>query len=284
VVPVWTTNTLYGLDRIDFASLSHAAAIMTVSRYMKHSLRQLGIDALVAQNGISSDAVVSVPVGETRVLCQGFGDGVAMFKIGRFTPDKGWMPAVEAAALLKHNGTRVRMLIRGDRGAYGVDVLNHAHIYGLRITDLSDTYSTASQLAAAMAKDQNADIFHLASFLPDSLLPPLYAAVDAVLANSVHEPFGLVGLEVMGAGGCVFVGSTGEEYAEPDINSVVLDTADPREIVFNVQRLQSAPEQLKRLKRRAKATAKAYAWLVKIEELLAKLEYVALSRNVEVPA
>jgi glycosyltransferase involved in cell wall biosynthesis len=99
----------------------------------------------------------------------------------------------------------------------------------------------------------------------------------------VHEPFGLVGLEVMGAGGCAFVGSTGEEYAEADINGIVLDTGDPREIVFNLQRLQEAPDHLKRLKRRAKETAKAYRWQVKIEELFAKLEYVALSRNVEVP-
>jgi glycosyltransferase involved in cell wall biosynthesis len=283
VVPVWTTNTLYGLDRIDFAGLSHAAGIMTVSRYMKHALRQLGIDALVAQNGISPDAMVSVPAAESRTLRRAFGDGVAMFKIGRFTPDKGWMPAVEAAALLKHMGARVRMLVRGDRGSYGMDVLNHGHIYGLRIKNLEDTYSNPGQLAAAMAADADVDIFNLASFLPDSLLPPLYAAVDAVLANSVHEPFGLVGLEVMAAGGCVFVGSTGEEYAESDINAVVLDTADPREIVFNVQRLQAAPDQLKRLKRRAKETAKAYAWPVKIEELFAKLEFVALSRNVEAP-
>jgi glycosyltransferase involved in cell wall biosynthesis len=283
VVPVWTTNSLYGLEGVDFATLSHAAGLMTVSRYMKHALRPLGIDPLVAQNGISSEAIVNVPPAQSRSLRKAFGDGIAMFKIGRFTPDKGWMPAVEAAALLKHMGTRVRLLIRGDRGAYGEDVLTHAHIYGLRVEDLRETYTTVEQLCGAIASRPDVDVFNLASFLPDSLLPPIYAAVDGVLANSLHEPFGLVGLEVMGAGGCAFVGSTGEEYAEADINGVVLDTGDPREIVFNLQRLQGAPDHLKQLKRRAKETAKAYRWQVKIEELFAKLEYVALSRNVEVP-
>jgi glycosyltransferase involved in cell wall biosynthesis len=88
----------------------------------------------------------------------------------------------------------------------------------------------------------------------------------------------------MGAGGCVFVGSTGEEYAEPEVNAVVLDTHDPREIVFNLRRLQESPERLEVLKRRARETAESYTWPVIIAELFGKLEYVALSRNVEVQA
>jgi hypothetical protein len=89
---------------------------------------------------------------------------------------------------------------------------------------------------------------------------------------------------VMGAGGCVVVGSTGEEYAEPGVNAVVLDTEDPREIVFNLRRLASDTDALKSLKRRARETAKAYVWPVIVNELFDKLDYVALARNVEVQA
>jgi glycosyltransferase involved in cell wall biosynthesis len=107
--------------------------------------------------------------------------------------------------------------------------------------------------------------------------------VDGVLANSGHEPFGLVGLEVMGAGGLAFVGSTGEEYAEPDHNAIVLDTDDPREIVVQILRLRDDPDEVKRLKKRGKETARAYVWSEVLKELFRKLDYVALARGVEVP-
>jgi glycosyltransferase involved in cell wall biosynthesis len=281
-IPVWTANNLYGLDGIDFGALADAAAVMTISRYMKHAMRRFGVNPLVAQNGIAPSALVTVPASTVRGVRKGFGEGVALFKIGRFSPDKGWTQAIQAAAMLKHAGTRVRMLIRGDKLPYGSDVLLQAHIHGLNVQDLTERYTTVDALANALAAAPDIDLFNLRSFLPDDLLPPIYAAVDGVLANSVFEPFGLVGLEVMGAGGCVFVGSTGEEYAEPEVNAVVLDTDDPREIVFNLTRMQSSPDTLRVMKRRARATARAYVWPQMVTELFGKLEYVALSRNVEV--
>ena len=62
------------------------------------------------------------------------------------------------------------------------------------------------------------------AFLDEPTLFALYAAADAVLANSGKEPFGLVGLEVMAAGGIAVCGATGEEYAEPFVNAIVCDT------------------------------------------------------------
>jgi hypothetical protein len=40
-------------------------------------------------------------------------------------------------------------------------------------------------------------------------------SADAVFANSGHEPFGLVGLETMAAGGVACTGCSGEDYAIP---------------------------------------------------------------------
>ena len=63
-----------------------------------------------------------------------------------------------------------------------------------------------------------------------------------MLANSGHEPFGLVGLEVMAAGGVAFVGSTGEDYAVPFLNGIVLDTDDPTEINIALDFLRAHPD------------------------------------------
>jgi hypothetical protein len=63
--------------------------------------------------------------------------------------------------------------------------------------------------------------------MPQTWLRPFYAAADAVMANSGHEPFGLVGLEVMAAGGIVFTGTTGEEYTLGGRSAIALDTYIP---------------------------------------------------------
>jgi glycosyltransferase involved in cell wall biosynthesis len=79
--------------------------------------------------------------------------------------------------------------------------------------------------------------------MPSPFLRVIYNAVDGVLANSGREPFGLVGLEAMAAGGIVFTGSTGEDYAIPFVNAFVLETADPMEIVGHISYLQDYPEE-----------------------------------------
>lgn len=282
VIPLWTANNLYGFHAVDFGALQYASAIATVSRFMKHRMFAYGINPLVTPNGISPSALVTVSRADRQRLRAAFRSQVALFKIGRFTPDKRWMMAIEAVALLKYAGIWSRILIRGDRSDYGHEVLDRARSLGLSIGVLSERYTTTRDLAAAIDARVE-DVLVLTSFLPDALVPVIYAAVDGVMANSGFEPFGLVGLEVMGAGGLAFVGSTGEDYAEPQRNAVVLDTDDPREIVVQLQMLLANPEEIDRLKRNGKKTAKDFLWPEVLRELLAKLEYVAFTRGVEVP-
>ncbi|GAC1325961.1 MAG: hypothetical protein NVS2B16_04590 [Chloroflexota bacterium] len=283
-IPVWTANNTFGFEGIDWPTLSAAAAPMTVSRYMKHQTWQYDVNPLVVPNGLAPASLVDVDAKLARKLRQSFDSDIALFKIGRFSPDKRWIMALEAVGLLNRMGTRTRILIRGDRSAHGQEALARARHVGLVVEDLKDRYSGADDLASAIEARPHVDVLNLTSFLPDDLLPVLYSAVDGVLANSGHEPFGLVGLEVMGAGGLAFVGSTGEEYAQADRNAVVLDTDDPREIVIQVQRLRETGEQIREIKRRGKKTARRYLWPEVLRELLTKLEYVALARGVEVPA
>jgi glycosyltransferase involved in cell wall biosynthesis len=89
-----------------------------------------------------------------------------------------------------------------------------------------------------------------------------------VLANSEHEPFGLVGLEAMAVGGLACTGCSGEDYAIPGQNALVLETADPREFLGLFERVQSHPDEGSALRRAGRATAKHYAWREVVERVL----------------
>jgi glycosyltransferase involved in cell wall biosynthesis len=282
-IPVWTANNVFQFDSIDWGILSAAAQPMTVSRYMKHEMWRYGVNPLVAPNGVAPSAIIDVPSSDVQRLRAAFCSDVALFKIGRFTPDKRWNAALESVAILKGQGTRARILIRGDRSPYGHEVLSRASELGLTIGDLHSRFQSVEDLAAGITAHPDADVLNLTAFLPDTVVPPIYASVDGVLANSGHEPFGLVGLEVMGAGGLAIVGSTGEEYAGSEFNAVVLDTDDPREIVVQLLRLRDDPALAERLRGQAKETARSWIWPKVVPELLAKLEYVALARGLEIP-
>jgi glycosyltransferase involved in cell wall biosynthesis len=111
--------------------------------------------------------------------------------------------------------------------------------------------------------------------MSQDMLRPFYAAADAVLANSGREPFGLVGLEAMAAGGLTFTGATGEEYAVDGQSAIVLDTDRPEEIVTQVLDLHANPERAEAMRRAAREEAAAFTWDRVSEILLEKIEFVA---------
>jgi len=88
----------------------------------------------------------------------------------------------------------------------------------------------------------------------------LFHAADAVLANSGHEPFGLVGLEAMGAGGLACTGASGEDYAIDGHNALVLQQNDPREFVSLFTRMRKQPHGDRPLRTSGMRTARDYAW------------------------
>ncbi len=149
---------------------------------------------------------------------------------------------------------------------------------------MSELPRGVDEAISALAETPGADIYNQTSFMSDDLVALLYEGADAVLANSGHEPFGLVGLEVMAAGGIAFVGSTGEDYAVPYLNSVVLDTDDPSEITIALEFLRTHPEVAARIRADAQETARSFSWEnVITDSLVGKLEYVALRQLVSPP-
>jgi glycosyltransferase involved in cell wall biosynthesis len=266
VVLFWNANGVYGFDRIDWPALARSVTLTTVSRYMKHRLWGWGVNPIVIPNGLPAAALETPNEGDVEALRRAAGEGVLCVKVGRFDPDKRWLGAIASLRLLKREGLRVRLIMRGGMEPHGAEVLGYARALGLGV-DSVDSPSDLAGLARLLGGHPDADILNFVTFMPGALLPPLFAAADFVLANSGHEPFGLVGLEVMAAGGLAVTGATGEDYALPFRNAVVLETDDPRELVTAVCHVRARPALEAELRAEGGNTARAYAWTRVMEQL-----------------
>ncbi len=281
VLLLWNANNHFSFHRINWGRLGYVATITTVSKYMKHIMWNLGLNALVIPNGIPDRFLIPADPDAVAALQTGIGGAPLLFKIGRFDPDKRWLMAVEAAARFKERGHPVKLMIRGGIEPHGSEVLGHAHWRGLRVRDVSlDRSEALATVAAVSAAAVDADLLNLKSFISDDFKRICYGAADAVLANSGHEPFGIVGLEVMGAGGVAVVGATGEDYALSFHNCLVTETDDPEEMIGYLLHLRSHPSLEEEIRREARRTAALFTWPEVIENLLGKLEYLAMSRGV----
>lgn len=98
------------------------------------------------------------------------------------------------------------MLCRGGIEPHSLEVLNLAHALELSVIDVHGKPETALEVLDLIQQAGEGDIYNLKFQMTQEMLRPYYAAADVVLANSNHEPFGLLGLETMAAGGVVFTG------------------------------------------------------------------------------
>jgi len=282
VAILWNANNTMSFHRIDWPRLAGAARITTVSRYMKHRMWSHDVDPLVIPNGIPAELLRPVPperVVDLRRALDPAGDALVLFKIGRFDPAKRWIMAMEAAAILRRMGRRVVFPISGGAERHREEVLGRARELGLTVATTEAQPETWDELLAVIRSLPPCEIPDLRFFLPQKRLQPFYAAADAVLANSGHEPFGLVGLEAMAAGAIVFTGSTGEDYSAGGVGAVVLDTDRPDEIVGHVVALAENPERAAALRRAARLRAADFTWDRAADVLFEKVGLVARERS-----
>jgi len=282
VVILWNANNTFGFQRISWAGLAMAATITTVSRYMKFRLWEWGHNPVVIPNGIPRSSIQDADPALVADLRSAAAADHLCFKIGRFDPDKRWLMAVSAAAYLKRHGRRVRLLMRGGREPHGGEVITHAQHQGLTVFDTKAPAEPAG-VSAILREHPDADVVNFTSFVSDPVIAALYSASDAVLANSGHEPFGLVGLEVMAAGGLAVTGSTGEDYAEGYRNALVLETDDSIELVTELNLIRDRPKLAASIRRRGRTTARAYVWEKVIQQLLLRIEFAAAQQAVRLP-
>jgi glycosyltransferase involved in cell wall biosynthesis len=270
---MWNANNTYGFDRVHWPTLARSAAITAVSKYMKFELAQWGVSALVIPNGIDRALLDGAEPERTAAIRSAFGARPTCVKVGRFDPDKNWIQAIDAIADLRADGIDARLIVRGGREPYGDVVLGHARERLLAVERFAYEGNDWREFARLLSY-VDAPVVHVRAFLEEPTLYALYAAADAVLANSGKEPFGLVGLEVMAAGGIPVCGATGEEYAEPFVNAIVCDTADGRELAAYLSLLFTNKSIGEEIRRHGAETVARYTWDQVLEALEHKIAYV----------
>ena len=267
-VLAWNANNPYGFERIDWLRLAGAALITTISRHMRSIIRSCGVDARVIPNGIpeaSFEPVRSTDVARIRKALDEQPGAGFLFKMARWEREKGWAQALDAithsrshSATNAQASTPVLIARSGGPTGTGVGLMQDAQARGLRVASFENEHDLLNGLSESVRG--GADVVSLRFGVSPTLARALFAASDGVLANSVSEPFGLVGLEAMAAGGVAFTGGTGEDYAISGRNAVVLETLDPAEIVSRWSELAAAPDLSARLRRSARRTARDYKW------------------------
>jgi glycosyltransferase involved in cell wall biosynthesis len=268
----WNANNTFSFHRINWGRLNYATVITTISRYMKHIMERMGLHPLVVPNGIPRSLLRRVDGKLANGLRSALGSDIILLKVARWDPDKNWMETVEAVARLKSLGFNTLLLARGGQEPYGQDVINHARSLGLTVKESHPAGGDYDSYVSALAAALPADIVSIRRQMPLDFLAVCYNAADAVLANSGHEPFGIVGLEAMAAGGIVFTGSTGEDYSISFINSFMIETPDPMGIVNYIIYLQNYPQQKERIRESARMTARLFTWEAVLLNLIGKLE------------
>jgi glycosyltransferase involved in cell wall biosynthesis len=265
---IWNANNTFGFQRIPWETLSRAAAVTTVSRYMKHVMWAYGVDARVIPNGISDVWLKPVDRRACLTLSRLIHDRVTLVKVARWDPDKRWEMAVDVVADLKRLGIRPLFLARGALGDHRREVLARADQQGLKTVSVNWAEPHIEALAESIRPEISADMIVLEGYLSEEQRRMLFHAADAVLASSGIEPFGLVGLETMAVGGIAFVGSTGEDYVTHGHDAISIQTNEAREIVHHVLWLRAFKERALRLRQAAKRTAARHTWHSVIRRVL----------------
>ena len=280
---LWNANNTFAFEQLRWPELEAAASLTTVSKYMKHLMWPHHVNPIVIPNGIPEESLRQPSAEAVAAIAAQAGTESLAFKIGRFTPDKRWLQAVHAIADLRRDGLPARLLMRGGIEPHGAEVVARCRELGLGVADWFDPILDAHGVARALAETDGAPVVNLCTFLPEEVIPEIHCAATAVLANSGHEPFGLVGLEAMAAGGVAIVGATGEEYARPYGNAIVIESDRGSEVAGALRGLVERPALAQRLRRAAHRDAAEYAWPKVLEGLLERLRFLAQLQEVDVP-
>jgi glycosyltransferase involved in cell wall biosynthesis len=270
VATFWNANNPYGFERLDWPALAAATQPLTVSRFMRAILRTRGVDSIVLPNGLPARLIGNEP---DRLVLRRLGHKrrrrTIFFKMARWEREKGWCEALDAMTELRRRGQPATLIARaGGSAGRGEALAGSAALRGLEVVDLPQVEGQPAQQLETITAPK-ADVVNLRFPVTEPLARLLFAGSDGVLANSIMEPFGLVGLEAMAAGGVVFTGGTGEDYAVDDLNAVVLQSTDPAEIVDRAEALRASPDHETALRTEAKRTARGYTWDATIDRLLA---------------
>jgi glycosyltransferase involved in cell wall biosynthesis len=158
VVIFWNANNTYGFWNIDWWRLQEACTVTTVSRYMKHVMWDRNVNPMVIPNGIPRRLLAPVSSGGVHQLQELYSDRFFLAKVGRYTPDKRWIMAIDSVAYLKRTGHKVIMLMRGGMEPHRGDVYMRAHQLGLDIREIRVQNPDFSRIMKTLEENMDADL------------------------------------------------------------------------------------------------------------------------------
>jgi glycosyltransferase involved in cell wall biosynthesis len=273
---LWNANNVFGFDRVPWAALRAAATLTTVSRLMRHRMEPWGVRPLVISNGLPAEAYELPDRAALLELNEAVAGRTALVKVARWDPDKDWLAALRSVAHMRDAGLRPLLIARGGQEPHEAEVREEAGRLGLRWVDREPAQRGLRALLDVLREPGDREILCLRFPLDSACTRALFRAADAVLANSAFEPFGLVGLETMAVGGIACTGLSGEDYAIPGRNAIVIQSHDPAELTAQLRYLKAHPDEELALRRAARQTAMRYAWVEVVRRTL--LPRVALLR------
>jgi glycosyltransferase involved in cell wall biosynthesis len=227
---------------------------------MKHLMQGLGVNPLVIPNGLSAESLLPPQPDAVASFKSRLRGRTVVSKVARWDRDKNWLLAIDTVEAMKRVGWQPLLIARGGVEPYGMEVLAAAVRAGLRVADRPLCQPGVPGLMQVLEGLGEVDMLNLSSPLDAESRVVLFHSAAAVLANSQHEPFGLVGLETMAAGGVACIGSTGEDYAVPGHNALALETDDPQEFLDLFGTLRRHPIMERALRRAGRVTAQHYTW------------------------
>ncbi|HEU5297033.1 MAG TPA: glycosyltransferase [Burkholderiaceae bacterium] len=203
-----------------------AAAVIAVSAQLKKGLVELGVDAdrvVVLRNGVDPEQFRPVDRASARREFA-LPDGPLIAGVGNLVPEKGFELAIEALALLP----AATLVLVGDGPQH-------------------------ESLAALARRRGVSHRLRMLPVMPQSRLPSLYSAADALVVTSTREGWPNVVLEALSCGtpvASVDVGAVGEILTDSLVGRVV-GQRDPGQLATAVRSLLQAPPASEAVRRHA---------------------------------
>jgi glycosyltransferase involved in cell wall biosynthesis len=201
-----------------------------------------------------------VPAARTCVIHNGA-------DLSRFTPD---LPDTAIAEMRRSLGVDGPYLLYTARlehpGKNHVRLLTafaelrRARDLPLRLVFAGGRWNGAEAIDAQIAALGLADVVSCLGFVPDALLPPLYAGAEAFVFPSLFEGFGIPLLEAMAAGTPVCAADTSSIPEVVGDAGLLFDPTDPAAIAATLSRLLADRDLRARLVQRGLERARGFTW------------------------
>jgi glycosyltransferase involved in cell wall biosynthesis len=236
----WSTH-FYARPMLN-AAARKADHIVTVSQYSKNEIVQaLGVPETrisVIPCGVGREFTANCAPLQATELLRAFGvQAPFLLYVGNLKPHKNVTTLLRAFAQLRQKRNLCHsLLIVGDDARWKPSVIEECARLGIQ------------------------ECTTLVSFVPQELLPRIYASADLLVMPSTVEGFGLPVLEAMACGTPVVSSCAASLPEVADDAALYFDPASPEDLAFQIERVLQSREMQALLGRKGIERAKRFSW------------------------